>query len=215
MGVGGDRHCSSRGVLCELVAVSIFATCLSAHAAPLPQSAQLCATARCGMVTDGAYKNYVIGRLTHVGSATDMKQVYHWAKTHGYWKHLPNSLAPYLKDVKLVTITLPPALASHPVTVFMQQEEYASAPYVVGDLVRYSPHGSDHEVPRGNADDIALYHGLTGCVATLCRQSDPACYKRYRQGVFTKMQGEQVSLQTGKIIPDGLHIDPISLLPVK
>lgn len=173
-----------------------------------------CASDRCGLHADGPYPNYVIGTLTQVGSDDDMKQVYRWAKHHSYWKSLPNSPAPYLQDIKLVTITLPYALAGHPVTVFMQQKEYASAPYVVGDLVRYSPHGDDHEVPQGDADKLALYHGLSGCVATLCRQGDRSCYRRYEQGVFTKKTGQQINLRTGRVIPGGHRIDPVSLLPV-
>lgn len=174
-----------------------------------------CTTHRCGLLTDGAYTNLIIGTLTHVGSADDMRRVYHWAKTHGYWKSLPASPAPYLRDIKLVTIDVASSKSPRPVTVFMQQTEYASAPYVVGDLVRYSPHDLAHESPQGNADGLALYHGLTGCVATLCRQSDPACFKRYRQGVFTKPQGMQIDLQSGETLPDGEHIDPHSLLPIR
>lgn len=174
-----------------------------------------CATHRCGLLADGAYAHLVIGTLTHVGSAEDMQRVYHWAKAHGYWRSLPSSPAPYLRDVKLITISLPGSQGARRVTVFMQQAEYASAPYVAGDLVRYSPHDLAHESPRGNADDLALYHGLTGCVATLCRQSDPACFKRYRQGVFTKSQGTQVDPKTGKLVPGGVQIDPHSLLPVR
>lgn len=166
------------------------------------------------MVTNGAYKNYVIGRLTHVGSDADMKQVYHWAKMHGYWKDLPNSAAPYLKDVKLVTLTLPPSADDHPVTVFMEREEYDAAPYVIGDLVRYTPHGGDGMAPKHDPVGLRLFHGLTGCVATLCSQRDLACIKRYRPGVFTKAQGKQVNVSTGALVPDGMRIDPISLLPV-
>lgn len=203
------RRMQHAALVSILAPIALYAA--SANAATA--SVLNCASNHCGLHANGPYPNYVIGTLTRVGSATDMKQVYHWAKTHGYWKSLPDSLAPYLHDVKLVTITLPRGLARHPVTVFMQRTEYASAPFIVGDLVRYSPHGSDHEAPKDNADDLTLYHGLTGCVATLCRQGDSACYKRYRQGVFTKAQGKQVNLQTGKLILGGLRIDPISLLP--
>lgn len=145
-----------------------------------------------------------------------MKGVLEWAKKHGYWESLPGSASPYLEDVKLVTIELPHSMAQHPVTVFVTSEEYAEAPYRVGDMVRYSPHGSDHETPpRRDADDIALFHGLTGCVALLCHKNDRTCEKRYTRGVFTKAAGEQVDLHTGRVVPGGLRIDPVSLLPMK
>lgn len=166
------------------------------------------------MLIDGAYPHLVIGRLAHVGTDADTQRVYRWAKAHSYWQSLPNSPAPYLHDVKLVTIALPRALAERPVTVFMQVEEYADAPLVVGDLVRYSPHTAAHEPPpKADADELALYHGLTGCVATLCAHDDAACLKRYRQGVFTKAQGTPVNPQTGALITGGVSIDPVSLLP--
>lgn len=173
-----------------------------------------CVTNRCGLHANGPYPNYVIGTLAHVGTDADVTRVFDWAKHHGYWQSLPDSVSPYLQDVALVTIRLPRAVARSPVTVFVTRQELRGSPYRVGDLVRYSPHGSDHEIPpKKDADDAALFHGLTGCVALLCHKGDRACAKRYRQGVFTKAQGRQVDLQTGQVMPGGLRIDPISLLP--
>lgn len=195
-------------------ALGLLGVMTPARAAPPNSSALGCATHQCNLHADGPYPNYVIGVLVHVGTNAEMKQVFQWAKHHDYWQALPDSPAPYVKHVKLVTIRLPPSLAERPVTVFMQQEEFTSAPLSVGDLVRYRPHGRKPGVPLNAPKKAALYHGLTGCVATLCRQSDPACYKRYRQGVFTKTQGRQVNLHTGAVIPDGLRINPVSMLPI-
>lgn len=173
-----------------------------------------CLADRCGLHADGPYPDYVIGTLAGIGSEADVKQAFQWAKHHGYWKSLPDSVAPYLQDVKLITIGLPASMARYPVTVFVTQQEYAVSPYRVGDLVRYSPHGSDHEIaPKRDANDIALFHGLTGCVALLCRQNDRSCQKRYLRGVFTKLQGLQVNLSTGRVIKGGMKINPVSLLP--
>jgi len=175
-----------------------------------------CTNNRCGLLTDGEYHNLIIGRLVHVGSPSETKRVLHWAKTHGYWKSLPNTASPYVKDIKLVRIALPRSLAKHPVTVFIQAEEYHTDPLPVGALVRYSPHGERHEAPpKADADELSLYHGLTGCVASLCKPGDSACSKRYRQGVFTKKTGAPVDPTTGKILPEGHRIDPVSLLPVR
>lgn len=196
-------------VLAFLAAIS-SAQAAGADPAPLP-----CIGGRCGLVADGAYPNLVIGRLDYAGTPADMTEVYHWARTHGYWKDLPASIEPYLRDVKLVTIALPKRMASQPVTLFMLQSEYAAAPYHLGDLVRYAPHDAAHdETAKGSPDDLALFHRLTGCLATLCQKGDSACFARYRQGAFTTTHGQAVSLETGRLIPAGQRIDPVSLLPV-
>lgn len=174
-----------------------------------------CAAPRCGLRADGAYPNYVIGRLARVGAGADLAQVFDWAKHHGYWRSLPSAMGPYLADVTLLAIRLPSAEARQPITVFVTRQEYRVSPYRVGDLVRYSPHGADHEIPpKPDADDAALFHGLTGCVALLCRRGDRARARRYLQGVFTKTAGRQVDVHTGRVMAGGSRIDPVSLLPV-
>lgn len=198
----------------QISALLVFAFLLSTPSAraagrdPSPH----CNVDHCGLLADGVYTNLVIGRLADVGTDADMTRVFQWAKARGYWKNLPVSVQPYLRDVKLVTIA---GEAGHPVTLFMPQTEYTSAPYHVGDLVRYAPHDAAHdETAQGGPADLALFHGLTGCVATLCRKGDAACFKRYRQGAFTTAHGQQISLATGHLVPEGARIDPASLLPV-
>lgn len=223
MGVLGEPHTKAMqsgwhalSVQCVWAAWVITAAPFIASAAPVDASAVHCAINRCGLHADGPYPNYVIGTLAHIGTDADLHQAFHWAKSHGYWKPLPASFAPYPQDVKLITIRLPRTMARHPVSVFVTRQEYVISPYRVGDLVRYSPHGADHETPpKPGADDAALFHGLTGCVALLCRRGDHVCASRYTQGVFTKADGEQVDLQTNRVIPGGVRIDPVSLLPVK
>ena len=174
-----------------------------------------CDSHKCGLVANGAYSNLVIGQVDRVGTAADMIKVLHWAKTHGYWTNLPASKQPYLRDVKLVRIAVPKGMKSEPVTLFMLQSEYHSAPIHVGDLVRYAPHDTAHdEAATGSPADLALFHRLTGCLATLCQKSDRACFTRYRQGAFTTAHGNAVSLDTGRLIQGGARIDPTSLLPV-
>lgn len=196
-----------------LLAFAFLLSIPSARAAGSDPSLLHCNADHCGLLADGAYSNLVIGRLADVGADADMTRVFHWAKAHGYWKNLPAAVQPYLRDVKLVTIA---GEAGHPVTLFMLQTEYASAPYHVGDLVRYAPHDAAHdETAQGGPADLALFHGLTGCVATLCQKGDGACFKRYRQGAFTTTDGQQVSLATGHLMPEGARVDPVSLLPVR
>jgi hypothetical protein len=205
--IGNGRQFSA------LLAFAFFLSISSARAAGTDPSPLHCTVDHCGLLADGAYTNLVIGRLDDVGSDADTARVFRWAKAHGYWKNLPAAVQPYLRDVKLVTIA---GEAGHPVTLFMLKTEYASAPYHVGDLVRYAPHDAAHdETAQGGPADLALFHGLTGCVATLCQKGDAACFKRYRQGAFTTAHGQQISLATGHLIPEGARIDPVSLLPVR
>lgn len=204
------------GMPCVCAALLLAALPLIFHPSAVDAATPHCSADRCGLHTDGPYPNYVIGTLAHIGSDADLHRVFQWAKGHGYWKSLPNSIRSYTQDVKLVTIRLPHSMARYPVAVFVTKQEYSISPYRVGDLVRYSPHGADHEVPPGRGvDDAALFHGLTGCVALLCRSGDHSCEARYIQGVFTKAKGRQVDLRTGRVIPSSVRIDPLSLLPVK
>lgn len=182
-------------------------------AGPSAHAAIHCSGNHCGLLTDGAYKNYVIGTLTHIGTNADIERVYRWARTHGYWKSLPHATAPYLKYVELVTITPSEKPGARPVIVFMQRSEFNAAPYTEGDLVRYTPHTSDMEAPRGHPDGMKLFRGLTGCVATLCSQTDKPCLSQYRMGLFTKHEGKAISLKTGRILKNDTGIDPVSLLP--
>lgn len=187
----------------------------AAFAADDAPSSRLCSADHCDLLVDGAYPQLVIGRLAHEGTPADMDAVFHWAKTHGYWKSLPTSMPPYLRDVQLVTIEVPKGEASQPVTLFMLRTEFTAAPYHVGDLVRYAPHDAAHdEAVTGSADDLALFHKLTGCVAVLCQQGDGACMARYQQGAFRHTDGQQVSLATGQPVSPSARIDPVSLLPL-
>lgn len=207
--IGGGLQAVARLALISLLVSSC------AYAAVSGSLPSACNADHCGLLADGAYTNVVIGRLDSVGTSADLREAFQWAKTHGYWKSLPASIEPYLRDVQLVTIAVSKEMASRPVTLFMLRTEYGSAPYHVGDLVRYAPHDAAHdETAKGSPDDLALFHGLTGCVATLCQNGDGACLARYRQGAFTTVSGQQVSLTTGHLVRGGVRIDPISLLPV-
>lgn len=213
--LAADRSIARVGHGRQLSALLAFAFLLSIPSARAAGSdpSPHCTVDHCGLLADGVYTNLVIGRLDDVGNEADMARVFQWAKAHGYWKNLPAAVQPYLRDVKLVTIA---GESGHPVTLFMLQTEYASAPYHVGDLVRYAPHDAAHdETAQGGPADLALFHGLTGCVATLCQKGDAACFKRYRQGAFTTAHGQQINLATGHLIPEGARIDPVSLLPVR
>lgn len=166
-----------------------------------------CPSHLCNLATDGAYDKLVVGKLVHVATDNELKQVFHWAKTHGRWASLPSSFPLYLQGVKLVSIQ--PSTNTAPVTVFMTREEYDTAPLVVGDLVRYKPHDANWEAPK-DPEQKRIFYGLTGCVATLCSAASGDCKRHYRKGFFTT-SGVQVDWVTGKPLPGGTDIDPVSL----
>jgi len=127
----------------QAIALLAFAFLLSSpstHAAGSEPSLLHCSAGCCGLLGDDVYSNQVIGRLVD----TDMTRIYQWAMVHVYWRNLPVSVQPYLRDVKRVTIAVPKDVASRPIKLFMLQLEYASAPYRVGDQVRY-PHADVHD----------------------------------------------------------------------
>lgn len=200
---------STRFAVCAAFALVVLSP--FAGAADVP----ICSSRTCGLASDGAYPNLVVGRLARVGGERELRQVQGWAITHGYWQALPRDAAPYLRDIRLVTLTVPSDVGTQDVTLFMQEEEFASAPLQVGDFVRYAPHDPTHEVPKGDADGLALYHGLTGCVALLCRRDDADCVTRYRPGVYTHARGQPVDLASGAVVADGAAIDPQTLLPIQ
>lgn len=171
-----------------------------------------CGDKGCPIGSDGAYPHLIIGKLVSIGDEPDMLQVKQWAKANGYWKHLPEPDDPYARTVRAATIAVTTAQGERRMTVFMQKAELSTDTYRAGDLVRYSPHNYALERPEGSAQDMALFRGLTGCVATLCRQEDRSCDGRHPHGVYTKAQGHPVDPDTGAPLKQGVTIDPQTLL---
>lgn len=198
------RAAFSWGIDKAIKMAALVLICMSSAGAACPNNL-------CDLATDGAYDNLVIGELVHVASDEELKQVFHWAKSHGRWQTLAVAFPPYLKEVKLVSIKT--RVSAHPTTLFMTRKEYDASPLVVGQLVRYKPHDPDWEAP----DDPQLrrlFYGLTGCVAMLCAKNADQCKGRYLTGVFST-QGEPLNPVTGQRLPDVGRINPQSLLPIQ
>lgn len=204
------RCCAAFGAVFVGAILLAGGTPLSASAAQLPDCND---GEKCGLMADGPYGSYVIGMLTHIGSDDDLRRVFRWAKQNGYWKLLPNNEESYIRRVKLVTIKYPGPISPLEATVFMERSEFESAPYELGDFVRYTPHDGTHDTPPDDREAYILFHGLTGCVAVLCTKGDAACSARYQAGLFSKDTGQQIDPLTGQQKRQGIDIDPISLLP--
>jgi hypothetical protein len=198
----------TNAIVSMLTAALMLGACGAASAA----EPATCGEKGCPIGADGAYPHLIIGKLVSIGGEQDMVQVKQWAKANGYWKHLPEPDDSYARTVRAATIAVATAQGTKHMTVFMQKEELNTDTYRAGDLVRYSPHNYALERPQGNAQDMALFRGLTGCVATLCRQADRSCDGRHPQGVYTKAQGNPVDPDTGAALKQGVTIDPQTLL---
>jgi hypothetical protein len=79
----------------------------------------------------------------------------------------------------------------------MTQYEYAVETMPPGTLVRYVPHGADHERPPKDQPGLAPYWDITGCVMTLCNAADTACKARYLAGVYDRQTGRSLDWRDG------------------
>ncbi|WP_157622821.1 hypothetical protein [Solimonas soli] len=191
-----------------VLSLGLLAT--AAHAAP----AAVCAHPQlCSLLVDGAYGNYVIGTLIYVGNSAAVRSLVASAKARGLWKHLPTDAEQYVRRVKPVAIQHEEDGKLVTSTVFMEVAEFEAAPLRIGDLVRYTPHDGSVDPPPNDPQAAALFHGLTGCVATLCARDDQRCMSQYRSGLFAKKTGIQIDYRTLKPKSSGLSIDPVSLIP--
>ena len=195
------------------ISYSLGALLLVTATATIAFQSGFCGYKRCGLLADGPYGNLIVGELVSIADNDDLKTIYSWAKKHGLWRILPADFDTYAADVKAVAIAVPPQDSKTPVTVFLDLPEFSGGNYLVGDLVRYSPHRQGYETPPKDADARALQKGLTGCVATLCRSEDSECFSRYKRGVFEFTTGRQIRLATGKPVPNGTTIDTLTMFP--
>lgn len=172
-----------------------------------------CGTNDCGLLTRGNNPDLVIGRVETIGSKTQMKSVFHWAYSHGYWKTLPADAHDYLSFVQLVSLRIPGLPTPRSVTVLMTRKEFDSGPLKPGALVRYSPHDAAHDAITYKDRSKQAYWVLVGCVAQLCATGDTACAARYQSGVFNRHTGAQLHIENNQPMVNGVVIDPQTLLP--
>lgn len=173
--------------------------------------ARPCPNDLCRLASDGAYEHLIVGKLVHVASDEELKQVFTWAKAQQQWQSLPADFTPYQHSVVLVSIQTTDS--AKPVSVFLTREEYEAAPFELGAMVRYRPHNQEYPAPE-NPEERTLFYGLTGCVATLCAVEDKACQARYLSGVFN-LQGQAINFADNTLIDEKITINPDSLIPSK
>lgn len=194
----GIDRAGPRALLLGLMAATLGQV---AHAAPPG-----CTVGDCGLRTASAYEYLVIARVGRIATDEEMRRLYGWAKPR-IWRDFQDDEADYLRRNRL--FVLPADRAGAPVMVHMSHEEFRRVGFEPGDLVRYIPH------VRGAhpGADESLYSDLAGCIAVLCRASDPACASQYRTGVFRRADGVELVFRTQQPKPGGVVVDPVSLLP--
>ena len=176
-------------------------------------SVPICSSFSCGVLKDGTYDHIVVGTVTRVATEEEFHRVFDWAKAHDMWKSLPENFNSYMANVKLVQIDISaanPKEVEAPINLFMQIEEYTPAPPAIGDLVRYAPHDKEHYVTPDQQDRYALFYGLTGCIAILCRKEDKACFNGFGPGAYRKDTGAQIDPATNEIKANGSRIDTVT-----
>jgi len=172
-----------------------------------------CKTNQCGLIADGSYPNIIVGQVAAKSSPATNKTMFHWARKKGWWKDLPQSDTQFTQAVLPVAITTQTPKGAQTFTALMGTDEYDTAPIHEGDLVRYSPHGAQHNAPKENTPQAWAYWKLFGCIQILCRQSDAECFKKYRYGVYRKLDGMQVDAIHGVPISGGQKINLTTYLP--
>lgn len=190
-------------LLAAFVAVAPAAT-------PRPEGdlAFACTALACGMPARGAFPHFVVGRVTAIADTRDAARLFHAMRASGHWAGLPAGAQAFWAHVQPAVIDAGDAAF----VVLTGRDEMRAAPLVVGDLVRYSPHRGRFEVPPADAVGAA-YWAVDGCVATLCRAADHACFERYAAGVFRTSDGTQLSSASLAPLAYGKAVDIATMVP--
>lgn len=168
-----------------------------------------CDTHACPMPSQGAYPHLIVGRFQTAASASQSKRLFAGMRARHLWQGLPASADDFQRYLQPVSILLPDGAV---LVALMTQEEFHVAPPRPGDLVRYSPHRGDFEMPPEDPK-ARPYWAVDGCVAVVCRKQDKSCFGRYLAGVFRARDGVALSPYTFRPLKGAQAIDPDSLLP--
>jgi hypothetical protein len=182
-------------------------------ASPVGAAGFDCVQQHCNLQGDNSYPYLVLGTVAYIGSGQSSETVFRAARAQGWWKSLPDDAVDFAKNIRPILIHTHGPKGAIDVTMLMSDEEFQSAPLNVGDFVRYSPHDKAHEAPRENTPTAWAYWKLIGCIQVLCRQSDRACPKRYRAGVYAVDTGIPLDVRSLKPLSGSPAIDPVTYFP--
>lgn len=164
----------------------------------------------CGLPEDAPYPNIVVGTVDGVATEEQSKQIFAWARRHGFWKTLPASNDKFWQSVQLVSLNVK---GKRSMTFLISQSEAKAAPFIMGDWARFSPHRGAHEKPPENDKEALAYWNAVGCVLVMCRGGKSVCDGRYLAGIYRTDDG--VALKNDGKTDDltARPIDPNSMLP--
>ena len=162
-----------------------------------------------------AFPGVVVGSVDRVVEPAAVAALFERARSEGHWSTLPPSSEAFASRLRALIVNTQDRgddMVGHPlrVLVLMMEDEYDDAPFVQGVLVRYAPHGPDHEHPPADRPDLLPYWSLSGCVLVLCTPQTANCASLYLPGVYERGTGRVVDWRTGTVTSAVPLIDPRS-----
>jgi hypothetical protein len=180
------------------------------------QAVQVCANGACAVYSDAAYPGLVVGTVERVLSPQETASLFVEARRRGAWRDLPAAPQDFAALVRGVELnTRDRASAEAPalrLTVFLTEDEYQEVSLDPGLLVRYSPHGADHERPPQSRPALLPYWNVTGCILPLCGKKDPRCEVLFLTGVYERRSGRAIDWSSGQAVPGPALIEPQTFL---
>jgi hypothetical protein len=177
----------------------------------------ICDQGQCVVIGDAAYPNLVVGRVRRVEREDETRALFAAARARGRWAGLPADAARFADAVRVVVLDTADRTdaGERPLIlrVVMTEPEFRDENLAPGTLVRYAPHGEDHEVPPRDHPELLPYWHVTGCVLPLCLATDAACQARFLAGTYERASGRATDWQTAQVRSVEAVIDPGSLLP--
>lgn len=214
-----EPHGGGRG--CAIAAMALLATaaCPAADQSPqTPEPAIVCVAAACTVVAGAAYPGLVIGSVERVLTPSESAEFFSRAMATGAWRDMPGDAKQFTRLVRGVALRTR-AASGDPASAFsfvalMTEDEYRDAGLDPGVLVRYAPHGPEHDAPPADQPELLPYWGFTGCVMALCRQGDGVCEGRYLPGVYERATGAALDWRSAKPASMVPLINPRTQLPL-
>jgi hypothetical protein len=190
------------------------ALALGAQPAPV-----VCDDASCLVASTSAFPSLVVGELVRVDDPAAARRWWLQARSQGAWTTLPGDGREFAELVRPVAIRTVERQDGQErpreLTVLMTQFEYETGPLPAGTLVRYAPHGVDHERAPEDQPRLAPWWDVTGCVLALCAPRDDTCKAAYLPGIYERTTGRAADWRSGLPTSAAPLIEPISRRPVR
>jgi len=166
---------------------------------------------QCGLPSDGAYQNVVLGTVVDIADKATQEKIFHWAKAHHYWSKLPDDAAAFHEAIQIMAVETPDGNNLKTLTLLMGRKDFSASNIKQGDYVRHTPHPLKQAALPGYANNPKdEYWAVFGCIAVLCSVQDLTCPSRYQSGIYS-LEGQPL----GDAAVFAQPIDPVTYLPIK